>query len=84
MFFVYCYQKLSLKMDKLTKSDYFGSLSKQTKVRHLEKIRIIDVDPYTIKLINDFQDVPKITYLDIVSYFVFEPFLNEVLTRERT
>ena len=65
-------------------STYFSKLDLKAKERYKEKIKLIEnVDPYTLQkeaFTENIDCFPKVTYPDIVNYFLFAP---SPLTKEQ-
>ena len=70
-------------MEKL-ESTYFSKLDLKAKERYKVKIKLIEnVDPYTLQkeaFTENIDCFPKVTYPDIVNYFLFAP---SPLTKEQ-
>ena len=62
---------------KKLKSTFFSKLGLKSKERYKEKIKLIEnVDPYTLQkdaFTKNIDYFPKVTYPDIVNYFLFAP-----------
>lgn len=55
---------------------YVSTLDPPSKKRYLEKLKLIDgVDPYieSDDFSTAFDDLPPITYMDVINYLVFTP-----------